>query len=256
MIPDIDYMPDYDTMRDRLIKLEIELRHLQNDYALTKDENQKTMVKYLEIMADLERTNQELENSRKEMQVLLGELKTKNEELQKAQEKLKELASTDELTKLINRRVMLEHIDDELIRFERSNKKFCIAIADIDNFKDINDTYGHNIGDEVLFETASLFKESIRKQDIVARWGGEEFLFLLPETDIHGGVIICDKIRSLISKLNLKHKGSKVNFTITFGVCEFCGDKTVMDTISCADKYLYKGKETGKNVTMSSINSI
>lgn len=156
----------------------------------------------------------------------------------------------------MNRRVMLEHVQEELIRFERSNKKFCIAIADIDNFKDINDTYGHNFGDEVLVETASLFKESIRKQDTVARWGGEEFLFLLPDTDIHGGVIICDKIRSLISKLCLKYKDSKVNFTITFGVCEYNGNKEAVEIISCADKYLYKGKETGKNVTMSSINAI
>ena len=256
MISELAPMSENEILKDRLVKLEIELRHLQNDYAVTKDENKQTMVKYLEIMADLERTNQELENSKKEMQVLLGEVKTKNEELQKAQKKLKELASTDELTKLINRRVMLEHINEELVRYERNQKNFCIAIADLDNFKEINDSYGHNFGDEVLFEAASLFKSMIRKQDIVARWGGEEFLFLLPETDINGGIIICDKIRSHISRLNLRYKGSTVNFTVTFGICEFKGTSTIMETISCADNYLYKGKNTGKNVTMSCVNSI
>jgi diguanylate cyclase (GGDEF)-like protein len=100
---------------------------------------------------------------------------------------------TDPLTKLSNRRDMLEKIEFERIRFERSKRPFVFILCDIDKFKNFNDEYGHKTGDFVLVSIAKLMLETMRKQDQVCRWGGEEFLLLLPETEFEGGGILAEK---------------------------------------------------------------
>jgi len=160
---------------------------------------------------------------------------------------LEKIAKTDPLTQLPNRRAVLEQIEYETARFKRNAEPFTIAISDIDDFKAINDTYGHDAGDKILTTLSDLMKNTIRKQDICARWGGEEFLFLFPGTDKKGGKTISEKIRKDIEKEKIEYKGSSLSITMTFGTCTFSKALTIDECITNADKSLYEGKKLGKN---------
>lgn len=166
---------------------------------------------------------------------------------QKHTAELEEIAKTDPLTQLPNRRAVLEQINYESARFKRNAEPFTIVISDIDDFKIVNDTYGHDAGDKVLITLSNLMTNTIRKQDICARWGGEEFLFLFPETDKKGGKIISEKIREAVEKVKIEYEGSSLSITMTFGICTFSKSLTVDDCITSADKALYEGKRLGKN---------
>jgi diguanylate cyclase (GGDEF)-like protein len=170
-----------------------------------------------------------------------------NLELEAAYYELERIATKDPLTNLSNRRDMLEKIEAEIKRFERTQRPFTVIISDIDHFKAINDNYGHDGGDFILKHISDLVRETIRKQDIVARWGGEEFLFVLPETDIAGGKIIADKIRTKLEEFVFDFNNQKIPVTMTFGVSAYYSSEDIDDTIKRADTALYKGKETGRN---------
>lgn len=160
---------------------------------------------------------------------------------------MEKMAKTDPLTQLPNRRAVLNQINYETLRFKRNAEPFVIAISDIDDFKYVNDTYGHDAGDKVLTVLSNLIKKTIRKQDICARWGGEEFMFLFPDTDNKGGKIISEKIRKAIGKEKFEYEGSSLSITMTFGICTFSEELTIDECITNADKALYEGKKLGKN---------
>lgn len=164
---------------------------------------------------------------------------------------MEKMAKTDPLTQLPNRRAVLDRISYEAVRFKRNSEPFAIIISDIDNFKNVNDKYGHDAGDKVLITLSNLINKTIRKQDICARWGGEEFLFLLPGTDNKGSKIITEKIRRKIEKEKIEYKGSIISITMTFGICSFSKSITTDECISRADKALYEGKKSGKNRIVS-----
>lgn len=182
-----------------------------------------------------------------EIQAKARELEETNIEIQRAKKKMEGLARTDPLTHLLNRRGMEERIRYEIQRFKRYQKSFSIIISDIDDFKKVNDTWGHDCGDYVLGSVAELMSEVVRKIDIVCRWGGEEFLLLLPETDLEGGAILAEKIKDLISITPYQFKDIDLQFSMTFGVSIFDGSKNVDDVIKEADEALYYGKTHGKN---------
>ncbi|MCK5221072.1 MAG: GGDEF domain-containing protein, partial [Candidatus Aminicenantes bacterium] len=165
----------------------------------------------------------------------------------KAHQKLEEAATLDPLTSLNNRRKMIEVLEGELIRSERTNKPFCIVMCDIDHFKKFNDTHGHDCGDFVLVEISKLIKKSIRKQDYVGRWGGEEFLMLYPETEIDGGTIVTEKVRSMIENTVYNFNNIALGVTATFGVAAYSRGKSIDSVIKEADDALYLGKQQGRN---------
>jgi diguanylate cyclase (GGDEF)-like protein len=171
--------------------------------------------------------------------------------LESTHEQLKEIARTDPLTGLSNRRDIIEKIEYEQIRFERSKNPFVIIIGDLDFFKSINDRYGHDCGDYVLKEVAQIMRSTIRKQDIVSRWGGEEFLLLLPETPIEGGKVAAEKVRKKIEKSNLKYNNDLLSVTITFGVSVYNSVMDIDDCIKKADQALYNGKHKGRNCVVA-----
>lgn len=175
------------------------------------------------------------------------DLEKKNRKLEEAYSILEEIATTDSLTSLFNRREIVKRIEQEMIRFERSRKQFALVIADIDHFKKVNDRYGHEGGDFVLKKTAEIMAGGIRKQDSTARWGGEEFLMLLPETDSIGAVTLTEKIRKKIEKENFYYQNSNIHITVTFGVAVYTGSETIDELINHADRGLYKGKQSGRN---------
>ncbi len=171
----------------------------------------------------------------------------------KTHQKLEEAATIDPLTSLNNRRKMIEILESELIRYERTNKSFCIVMCDIDHFKKFNDTHGHDCGDFVLVEISRLIKKSIRKQDYVGRWGGEEFLMIYPETEIDGGKIVTEKVRSMIENTVYNFSNIALGVTATFGVAVYSRGKSIDSVIKEADDALYQGKQRGRNLVITNI---
>lgn len=164
-----------------------------------------------------------------------------------AEAKMEQLASTDTLTNLYNRRKMREFIEIERVRQRRSGEPFLLVLADIDHFKQFNDTYGHDCGDYVLQEVARLMQDSLRDQDLVSRWGGEEFLIMLPQTRLDGGARAIEKLRRQIQDSQLEFTGHAFGVTLTFGVAEYDGDRSLDACLKAADDALYQGKHSGRN---------
>lgn len=160
---------------------------------------------------------------------------------------VKKQASTDQLTGCYNRKIFHELLDAETARAIRHSCKFSVVIFDIDNFKSVNDTFGHLVGDEVLKEVATAGSSGIRKSDTFARWGGEEFIILLPETSLVQATVVAEKVRCSIAKQDYGEAGRQ---TCSFGVAEFIitDPADVNLIIYRADKALYYAKENGKNM--------
>lgn len=158
-----------------------------------------------------------------------------------------DLANTDPLTQLPNRRRLWDLLENEVLRAERSGRSFIIALADIDNFKKFNDSYGHHCGDAVLRHVAGVMRGSLRRTDMLGRWGGEEFLFILPETPLHGAVDVLEKVRRCVEEVPCKFGGELYHVTVTFGAASFGRKQTLEGGISQADDALYQGKEQGRN---------
>lgn len=346
------------SLQNKIEKLEIELKHVENDFFVTSQENNSTTEKYLEILSsmddiiktrtrELQQSHNRLEHKSNELQVMLdasptiifykdlhgrfmrvnkafcdfvklnfmeiigktneevgfladedavskeqrafsGEKVIGSNEKIKIKDSVKQIvidripyygvqneiiglvglaideteirkyeaanyaltlaANTDPLTNLLNRRGMYEKLNYEMIRAERSNNIFCLAMADIDHFKKFNDEFGHDCGDFVLSEVSKIFTNFFRKQDVVSRWGGEEFLMLLPETKIDGATHVLEIIRQKIESHEFLFEGKVFNnVSATFGVCQ-CDFKMGLEyCIKIADDALYKGKKTGRN---------
>lgn len=161
---------------------------------------------------------------------------------------LEKKVEIDVLTNLPNR-VLIQRYYEQL---QRGGRAICAIIIDLDRFKRINDTYGHDAGDRVLKAAASVFSEVLRDDDIVGRWGGEEFVMLLPATSLDTGAAIAEKARERLEKLAIELRESDVSITASFGVADDpSGDKTLADLLVEADHVLYKAKENGRNQVMT-----
>jgi diguanylate cyclase (GGDEF)-like protein len=167
--------------------------------------------------------------------------------LMNANKRLTSLAATDPVTNLTNRRTMLDRIDQEKIRLEQTGEVFTLIMIDIDNFKDINDEYGHDAGDFVLINLATIINFIVRRQDQVARWGGDEFLVFLPETNLEGGRVVAEKIRSRILTSPFIYHEVDIPVTVTLGVSACDTNVGIGNCIRKADLALYTGKQAGKN---------
>ena len=168
----------------------------------------------------------------------------------KEQEKALELlAATDPMTKLYNRRYFSKTSESLLDLAKRNKTDIAIIMIDIDYFKNVNDTYGHKIGDDVIKTLSNLLQKLSRKSDIVARWGGEEFVILLPETNIDGALVISEKIRQEVQKIKISISTTKeVNFTVSIGVSKiYLEDINIEPSINRADIALYEAKQSGRN---------
>lgn len=169
--------------------------------------------------------------------------------LEKQNEELKLYAYYDSLTKLLNRRSMESLLKSELDRIQRYQNHSCIIILDLDYFKDVNDTYGHPIGDLLLIEIADLLKNELRSADQIARWGGEEYLVFLPHVSYLQGVKVAEKLRESIEKKQFLLNEFDVHITASFGVVEL--NHHTNNTLEIAykevDRSLYRAKELGRN---------
>ena len=174
------------------------------------------------------------------------------EELERTREKLRDLSNEDPLTGLANRRLFERAYKAEWRRARRSKKSIALLMADIDNFKIYNDTYGHQAGDECLKKVAKAMSRLGRRQgDLVARYGGEEFVVVLPNTDLAGAKALAEEMRVAVERLGMKHEKSPTAPVVTISMgataCLVTGDTLAKDVLALADECLYKAKGSGRN---------
>jgi len=165
--------------------------------------------------------------------------------------KLDKLASNDELTDLPNRRSFHEELAKLLLLKERNNSELSLLFIDIDNFKYINDTKGHDVGDKVLISLANMLNSNVRKSDFVARWGGEEFIILLIDSDIKQAQVIAEQLRSQVANSNHLSQYAQQQVTISLGVTSVTDEDNIDTILKRADLALYKAKSAGKNCIVS-----
>ncbi|MCK5813529.1 MAG: GGDEF domain-containing protein [Cocleimonas sp.] len=172
--------------------------------------------------------------------------KAKNEALQYAK-----LSRTDPLTKLANRRYIQQLLKQETLNYQQDYNPFSLVMADIDFFKTINDSFGHSCGDYVIEMVAKIINRSTRKIDVAARWGGEEYLLLLPKTNTTEARIVVKKIMKRIHEYAFEWEGERFNVSLTYGITEYRMTEECQETIKRADGYLYQGKSKGRDCIVS-----
>ena len=160
---------------------------------------------------------------------------------------LHDMASTDPLTRLKNRRAITEAIRREESRVRRGQPYLSFILCDLDQFKNINDTRGHDVGDMVLKKVSETLMSGVRDVDFVARWGGEEFLAVLPDTDTEGAKLVAERLRTKLCEQLLESGGTSFRVSMTLGVATLQASETAEQTIARADAALYDGKRSGRN---------
>lgn len=169
-------------------------------------------------------------------------------ELKLALGQMEQLAKTDGLTGLLNRRSLFEAAEQEFLRAQRYSRPLSILMLDIDHFKRINDTYGHQIGDRVIQQVADVLKAALRQVDITGRYGGEEFVVVLPETDLHQSIEVAERLRYLIDSLSTSTVLGELRITASVGVAVRRDQvRSIEEMLNQADKALYQAKTAGRN---------
>jgi two-component system, cell cycle response regulator len=176
-------------------------------------------------------------------------IKRLQDELRSANEHLKELSITDPLTNLYNRRYVTEIFDKEFERAKRKHQLLSLIIFDVDYFKLINDTFGHQSGDEVLVAIAEAAQKGLRTYDVVARYGGEEFVFVLPGTHLSGAVVVAERLREAVQSLTFAPPMEGLSVTVSLGVATYPSPQvdTATKLFRQADYALYRAKQNGRN---------
>lgn len=167
--------------------------------------------------------------------------------LQRANRALEQLAATDRLTLLANRYRLDEALENELYRAGRYGTAFSVILMDVDHFKRVNDRFGHLIGDQVLVDLADVLRYHVRESDIAGRWGGEEFLILLPLCDLDAAAQMAEKLRAEIERHAFSDRFAWGSQTCSFGVCMYAPGDTEATLIARADAALYRAKHAGRN---------
>ena len=187
-----------------------------------------------DVYSELSRLNSELVNVRRQ-------LEQRNADLER-------LAYHDTVTGLLNRRSILEKLNEWLRHEQRYKGRLAVAMLDIDHFKQVNDIYGHRIGDRVLSDIAGVMSRSIRQTDFVGRYGGEEFLIILPRTDVAGATKMAERVRTAVEGTPM-HGANGTSFAVTasLGVAEYCAGDDEDLLVSRADAALYRAKDLGRN---------
>jgi diguanylate cyclase (GGDEF)-like protein/PAS domain S-box-containing protein len=168
------------------------------------------------------------------------------------EKRLQELACTDELTKIMNRRRFFELGLTEVQRSRRTGQSASCIMFDVDHFKRINDTYGHDVGDAVLKLLACTTSSTLREIDIFARIGGEEFAVILPETDITSALLVAERLRKRIADMCLMHSDTAISVTISMGVSQLKEQESFHDLLKRSDEALYAAKTSGRNRVINS----
>jgi diguanylate cyclase (GGDEF)-like protein len=193
----------------------------------------------------------QLSDCYKKLQQRVNKLAAENEqfrtELTNMVRSLDLASRIDGMTGLANRRDIMEKIDREATRSQRHQHPFTIVLVNVDDFKKVNNTYSYNSGDDVLVEIARVLMSCVRNEDICARWGGDEFLILLPETGAVNSLPVANKILEAMSMTEFKANKPGIHVTVSIGVCEHRPEQTVQESISRIHQAVLQAKKSGKN---------
>ncbi len=181
------------------------------------------------------------------MQKIRVHIKRQQHELTQALAQIQQLATHDELTGLPNRRHMMALLEAEQLRSQRDMRPWMVALLDIDHFKRVNDTHGHATGDQVLRAFAATVREAVRSTDTLARWGGEEFLLLLHDTQPDAALPILERVRQAVQECTVAVQGQQVRVTVSIGVAAHTAGKSVAQLLDQADQALYRAKSDGRD---------
>ncbi len=215
--------------------------------------NERNLVIYCNFLGQMIMNNRLLSRMDEMVCERTQQLQMALDEASELKQRYEELSIIDELTQLHNRRFFFPETRTGLAQAMRYDKPFSLLVMDLDYFKSINDRYGHAMGDEVLRDISATFKAEIRDVDILARFGGEEFVLALPETSERGAMVMAERIRKKINALRWQAEGREISITITIGITEFenCNSNdyvAVLDEmIQQADQALYHGKGNGRD---------
>lgn len=206
------------------------------------------------LMRDTHTMQTDIMRSREALLHQKEEAESSQEKIKKLQDELSQLSETvrlDQLTGVLNRRGLDEAFTAEVSRFNRGGGALSVALLDIDNFKNLNDTYGHQVGDAALKHLADVVKKTIRPTDIVTRLGGEEFVILLPDTNIEEAVITMTRLQRTLTKEYFLGNNERLLITFSAGVALYKKDEEQPDVLSRADQAMYLAKKLGKNRVMT-----
>ena len=183
----------------------------------------------------------------------LAQIDWQTQQLVESQAQLRELSIRDPLTGLFNRRRGWELLEDEIVRSDRYQRDLCVIMLDLDNFKTINDTQGHLAGDLVLKTVAKVAGETVRSVDHLIRWGGEEFLVMLPDTKLEAALYVAGRLRETIARTPIQIPSTELNVTASFGVTQKDENTLDLETlIARADQAMYVAKHLGRDRVASS----
>ena len=168
-------------------------------------------------------------------------------------EKLTAIAMTDTLTGMPNRRYVTSFLEYRLSEYRRFKTPFALLFMDIDNFRNFNNDYGHEVGDAVLKNIATSIKNSLRNSDLFGRWGGEEFLGIFSIKEAEGALLLAEKVRVLVANTEIVHKDISLSVTVSIGVTTIKIDDTIDSVVERSDRLMYSSKQNGKNRVSSDI---
>ena len=240
----IDMIERSDTSTVEIKQIKEELESLNEDSTTNfKVAHKKLFTIATALEKNTKLLSNDLKNHSGEVKILSSKIHKLEEELAQAKQDSKE----DFLTKLYNKRALDEFMEIKEAEFERYGRNYSVIMFDLDHFKNVNDDYGHDAGDAVLSAFARIIKKEARSVDVIGRFGGEEFMALLSETDTRGGVIFAQKVRKHVEKARFMYKGQRIAVTVSSGVSERKKHISLKSVINSADEYLYKAKKDGRN---------
>ncbi|BDY13384.1 diguanylate cyclase [Hydrogenimonas cancrithermarum] len=232
-----------ETNHDAISKIQGELGEVN----LGIDSFEVIHAKLLAIANSLETETRVLSDEMKQSQEDVTELRQKVRVLEDALRKERKKSGTDTLTKLPNRRAIDDFLSKQEAAFKRYGDNYAAVLFDIDHFKSVNDTYGHDAGDVILASFGKMLRRYSRELDFVGRWGGEEFLVVLPKTDKEGAYKFAEKLRDVVSKSKFMYKGTRIPVTVSGGVADRASSESMEEVLKRADKNLYSAKAGGRN---------
>lgn len=238
------------TVSDQLVDLQTQSANATQLEPLKQLINSRLQTISQQIQAHNQLEQQEREKVDRELRVLSEKLKDMEAESGELRERLDQAqhrATRDPLTGLANRLAFEERIDLEIARYRRTLQAFSLIVWDVDFFKAINDTYGHKSGDKALVAIAKLLSKHCRQSDFVARFGGEEFVMLLPDTDAQAALSVAEKLRAIVGNSGFVANGNRLAITISGGISQFAANDTQETIFDRADKGLYQAKQNGRN---------
>ena len=185
----------------------------------------------------------------RENQRLMKTLRDRNQELERLNRRLWEMSHTDVLTGFYNRRFITSRLEEEIARSHRYHLPLSVVLSDLDHFKEINDHYGHLVGDQVLQTVGQLFRNGLRDTDLIGRYGGEEFMLILTNTERSGAAAFCNRLRESLERTPIAvADGAIIHLTASFGVADYSvGNAAAQDLLRIADQNLYLAKAQGRN---------